>query len=145
MYLIAPFIILGCAFLLLSGRFLNALSLGEETANSLGFAINRWSWLIIAGVACAVGASVAFSGSIGFIGLVVPHLLRPLFAYQPSRLLIPSALVGASLLVIADMAVQLIAVHLTATQQELKLGVITALIGAPFFFYLIVKIRRQTF
>jgi iron complex transport system permease protein len=132
----APFMALGSAIVLTSGRYLNALSLGEDTAASLGFKGERWRWLVVGGVACAVGAAVSVSGNIGFVGLVVPHLLRPLVGHEPRRLLWVSALGGAILLVLADMLVQGI-----SGRVELKLGVITALIGGPFFLYLIVKTR----
>jgi iron complex transport system permease protein len=92
--------------------------------------------LVVGGVACAVGAAVSVSGNIGFVGLVVPHLLRPLVGHEPRRLLWVSALGGAILLVLADMLVQGI-----SGRVELKLGVITALIGGPFFLYLIFKTR----
>ena len=132
----APFMALGSVIVLTSGRYLNALSLGEDTAASLGFNGERWRWLVVGGVACAVGAAVSVSGNIGFVGLVVPHLLRPLVGHEPRRLLWVSALGGAILLVLADMLVQGI-----SGRVELKLGVITALVGGPFFLYLIVKTR----
>jgi len=136
-YLAAPFMLLGWAFILSSGRFLNALSLGEKTAISLGFDLNLHRSLLVIGVALSVGAAVSVSGSIGFIGLVVPHLLRPIVKYEPSRLLSISAYGGAIMLVLADIAVQVI-----SPTQELKLGVITALVGGPFFLYLIVRTRN---
>ena len=132
----APFMAMGSVIVLTSGRYLNALSLGEDTAASLGFNGERWRWLVVGGVACAVGAAVSVSGNIGFVGLVVPHLLRPLVGHEPRRLLWVSALGGAILLVLADMLVQGI-----SGRVELKLGVITALVGGPFFLYLIVKTR----
>jgi len=135
----APFMLLGSAVVLTSGRYLNALSLGEDTAASLGFNLSRWRWLVVSGVACAVGAAVSVSGNIGFVGLVVPHLLRPLVGHEPRRLLWVSALAGAILLVLADMLVQGV-----SGRVELKLGVITALIGGPFFLYLIVKTRSTS-
>ncbi|MFO1190254.1 MAG: iron chelate uptake ABC transporter family permease subunit, partial [Alphaproteobacteria bacterium] len=92
---------------------------------------------IVLGTALAVGAAVAVSGAIGFVGLVVPHLLRPWVAYRPGRLLLPSALGGAILLLVADMGVRLL-----PTTSELRIGVVTAIIGAPFFLALIVESRR---
>lgn len=132
----APFMVLGWLLMLSCGRYLNALSLGEDTATTLGFDPRAERWRLIAGVALGVGAAVSVSGSIGFVGLVVPHLLRPLVGYQPRRLLAASALGGAILLVLADMAVQGLSPH-----RELKLGVITALIGGPFFLHLIYRTR----
>jgi iron complex transport system permease protein len=132
-----PFMLAGGALLLSCGRFLDALSLGEETAQSLGFAVSALRWRLVIGVALGVGAAVAVSGNIGFVGLVVPHLLRPWVGYEPRRLLLSSALGGAALLLAADLAIQ----ALPAT-RELKLGVITALIGGPFFLHLIYRNRN---
>jgi iron complex transport system permease protein len=136
-WLAAPFIALGCAMLLMTARALDALSLGEEAARSLGFSMTRVRLLVIGGTALSVGAAVAVSGAIGFIGLVVPHLLRPFAGQRPGPLLGLSALAGAALLLAADIGVRLI-----DTQAELKLGVVTALIGGPFFLYLLARTRR---
>ncbi|MEE8057870.1 MAG: iron ABC transporter permease [Pseudomonadales bacterium] len=132
-----PFMVLGWLLILSSGRFLNALSLGEETAQSLGFHLGQQRAVIVIGVALCVGAAVSVSGNIGFVGLMVPHLLRPLVGYEPGRLLPASAFGGAILVLLADITVQLISPH-----QELKLGVVTALVGGPFFLYLIIKTRN---
>lgn len=133
-----PFIIVGWLLILLSGRFLDALSLGEETAKSLGFHLSSHRALLVIGIALAVGAAVSVSGNIGFVGLVVPHLLRPLLGYQPGKLLFSSALGGAILVLLADITVQL-----SSPNQELKLGVVTALVGGPFFLFLIIKTRNS--
>ncbi len=133
-----PFMALGWLCLAGTGRFLNALSFGEESAKSMGFDIRRQRALIITGVALTVGASVSVSGNVGFVGLVVPHLMRPLVAAEPGRLLLPSALAGAVLVLLADVAVQLL-----SPQQELKLGVITALVGGPFFLWLVYRMRHE--
>ncbi|MDB6063722.1 MAG: transporter permease [Verrucomicrobiaceae bacterium] len=132
----APFMLIGSLLLLSSGRFLDALTLGEDTAQSLGFSPAAQRKRIVIGVALSVGAAVAVSGNIGFVGLVVPHLLRPWVGYEPRRLLLPSALGGAVLLLLADIVVQ----HVS-TGSGLKLGVVTALIGGPFFLHLIIKQR----
>jgi len=134
--LVAPFILVGWVLLMMSGRSLDVLSLGEETALSLGVHLRRTRYLIIVGTAISVGAATAVSGVIGFVGLIVPHLLRPLVGHRPSRLLPASALGGALLLLTADILVRLI-----TPEAELKLGVVTALVGAPFFLYLIVRTR----
>jgi iron complex transport system permease protein len=134
-WLSIPFIAIGFVLLAMTGRALDALSLGEEGAQSLGVDLRRTRALAILGTSCAVGASVAVAGSIGFIGLVVPHLLRPVVGHLPSRLLLPSALGGACLLIAADICVRLLA----QTGPELHLGVVTSLIGAPFFFYLLLR------
>jgi iron complex transport system permease protein len=133
-----PFMLVGWAMILYCGRFLNALTLGEETAHSMGFDVSRLRWILVLGVAACVGAAVSVAGNIGFIGLVVPHLIRPFVGYEPRRLLVSSALGGAVLLMLADIAVQLM-----ASNGEMKLGVITALVGAPFFLFLILKTRHN--
>lgn len=137
-YVAAPFILLGWVLLFSRYRFLNALSLGEETAMSLGFNPHRERNLLLVGLALCVGASVAVSGSIGFVGLVVPHLMRPLVGYKPGRLLLASALGGALLVLGADILVRLLDVA-----RELKLGVVTSLLGGPFFLALILKTRSR--
>ncbi|MBM3481488.1 MAG: iron ABC transporter permease [Alphaproteobacteria bacterium] len=131
-----PLALAGWALLLATGRGLAALSLGEDVAASLGIDLARLRLLAVAGTALSVGACVAVSGSIGFVGLVVPHLLRGLVAQDPQRLLPASALGGACLLLAAD-----IAVRLAPTGAELKLGVATALVGAPFFLWQVLRLR----
>lgn len=121
------------------GRGLDALTLGEDAAVSLGVDLSRVRWCAVLGTALAVGAAVSVSGVIGFIGLVVPHFLRPLVGHQPSRLSPASALGGAVLLLATDILVRLVSVG-----PELKLGVITALFGAPFFLVLLLRLRNQT-
>ena len=133
-----PFMAVGWVMVVSSGRFLNALTLGEETAHSMGFDVNRCRWILVLGVAASVGAAVSVAGNIGFIGLVVPHLLRPLVGYEPRRLLISSAFGGAILLLVADISVQLL-----SSGAEIKLGVLTALVGGPFFLFLILKSRNM--
>ena len=135
-WLAVPFMVAGCALLLLTGRPLDALTLGEDAARSLGVDLRRLRLLIVFGTAAAVGASVAVAGAIGFVGLVVPHLLRPLCGGRPSLLLPASALGGAAMLLASDIAVRVI-----APDQDLKLGVLTALVGAPFFLHLLWRMR----
>ncbi len=133
-----PFMFAGWLCLLGSGRFLDALSFGEEGAQSMGFNIGRQRAFIIVGVALTVGAAVSVSGNVGFVGLVVPHLIRPLVGAEPGRLLLPSAIAGAVMVLLADAAVQLL-----SPQQELKLGVVTALVGGPFFLWLVYRMRHE--
>ena len=133
-----PFIVVGAALLVMRRDAFRALSLGEEVAQSLGVNVAELRLLVIAGVALGVGASVAVAGTIGFIGLVAPHLVRPLVGYDPARLLLPSALAGAALLLAADIAVRII-----PSTSDIKVGVLTAIIGVPFFLYLIVRERRS--
>lgn len=132
-----PFILIGLVLLLTSGRALDALTLGEDEAASLGVNLARLRLQIVVGTALCVGASVAVTGAIGFIGLVVPHLLRRWVDYHPARLLGSSALGGAALLLAADIVLRLV-----SGAQELMLGVVTALIGAPFFLVLVLRQRR---
>ncbi|WP_044562670.1 iron ABC transporter permease [Azospirillum sp. B4] len=136
-YLAAPFIAVGTALLLSVGPALDALSLGEDTAQSLGFPVRRVGARVVVGTALAVGASVAVTGAIGFVGLVVPHLMRPLVSHQPRRLLLPSFAGGACLVLAADTTLRL-----GGPGPELKLGVVTALLGAPFFLGLVLATRR---
>tara|TARA_R110000772_G_scaffold152999_2_gene263929 strand:- start:927 stop:1928 length:1002 start_codon:yes stop_codon:yes gene_type:complete len=132
-----PFMLLGWMMILSRRHFLDAMSLGEDTAKSLGFNLLTQKWLLISGVAFCTGASVAVSGNISFIGLMVPHLLRPLVNHEPGRLLAYSAVGGAALLLLADSLVQ----NIPGT-QELQVGVITAALGGPFFLFLIFKNRH---
>ncbi|MEM7058799.1 MAG: iron ABC transporter permease [Pseudomonadota bacterium] len=135
-WLAAPFMLVGWALLAGLGRGLDALTLGEEASASLGIRLNRLRLAVVLGTAASVGAATAVAGAIGFVGLVVPHLLRPFVGARPSRLLLASALGGAAMLLAADVAVRVI-----TPGQELKLGVLTALVGAPFFLWLILKRR----
>lgn len=134
----APFMIAGWVMLALLARPLDLLTLGEDTAQSLGVNVARTRTLAILGAASAVGAATAVSGAIGFVGLIVPHLLRPLVGARPGRLLLASALGGAALLLTADIMVRLV-----APERDLKLGVVTALVGAPFFLWLLARTRRS--
>lgn len=136
--LAAPLMALGALMLMLAARPLDALSLGEETAASLGASLTRTRALVIGGASIGVGAGTAVCGGIGFIGLVVPHLLRPLVGHTPGRLLAASALGGAALLMAADILIRIL-----PTGVELKLGVVTSLIGAPFFLWLIFRARAE--
>ena len=133
-----PFIVVGWLLLLSRSRYLDALSLGEDSARSLGFHTQRERGILLLGLALCVGACVAVSGSIGFVGLVVPHLLRPLVGYRPGRLLVASALGGALLVLLADILVRQLDIA-----RELKLGVVTSLLGGPFFLLLILKTRSR--
>jgi len=135
--LAAPLTLVGWAMLAFLGRGLDALTLGHDVAATMGINVAQLRQLMIIGTAVAIGSATAVAGAIGFVGLVVPHMLRPLVGGRPSRLLLTSALGGASLLLAADIAVRLL-----APGQDLKLGVLTALVGAPFFLWLVVKTRR---
>ena len=133
-----PLMGIGWVLLFSTWRALYALTLGEDAAASLGFNLAAIKIRAILGCAFAVGAAVATTGVISFVGLVVPHVLRPFVGYRPSRLLPASLLGGAALMLAADIGVRLI-----DTQLELKIGVLTALIGTPFFFHLLYVMRRS--
>lgn len=133
-----PLMAIGWALMLTTARALDALALGEDTAASLGFDLVSVRLRIVTGAALAVGSGVAVSGAIGFVGLVVPHLVRPLVGQRPGASLIPSGLAGAVLVLAAD-----IGVRLMPTRPELKLGVVTALVGAPFLIGLLVHHRGR--
>src|SRR4030081_1143402 len=136
-FLALPFIIAGAIMLLSQRHAFRALSLGEETAQSLGVGAGRLRLFVMSGVALGVGGAVAVTGPIGFIGLVAPHLMRPVIGHDPTRLLVPSALAGSALLLSADIAVRLI-----PSTSDIKVGVLTSIIGVPFFLYLIRRERR---
>ena len=136
--LAAPLILAGGALLLSLGRSLDALSLGEDGARLLGVNLSSARLRLVAGLGLASGAAVAAVGSVGFVGLIAPHLMRRLAGPLPSALLIPSALAGAALVLAAD-----ILVRLTPAGVELRLGVATALLGAPFFLFLLLSLRRR--
>ncbi|MFT3759819.1 FecCD family ABC transporter permease [Thauera sp.] len=131
-----PFVLAGLALLAACGRDLDALSVGEDEAASMGVNLARLRAQVVVGTALCVGASVAVTGAIGFVGLVVPHMLRRAVGYHPARLLVSSALGGAVLLLAADVVLRLV-----SGGFELMLGVVTALIGAPFFFVLVLRER----
>ena len=133
-----PFMAAGALILALSAHSLDVLNLGEETARSLGVRLGRVQALVIVGLGLAVGASVAVSGVVGFVGLIVPHLVRPLVGQRPSALLLPSALGGAALLLAADSLVRL-----APGAGEIRLGVAMALIGTPFFLAMLLTMRRR--
>ena len=134
----APLVLIGILLLMTASRGLDALTLGEEAAHSLGIDVRSVRMRVVLGVALATGAATAAAGAVSFVGLVVPHLLRPFFGYRPARLILPSALGGALLVTAADVLVRSI-----DPGEQLRLGVVTALLGAPFFFWLILKLRRE--
>jgi iron complex transport system permease protein len=138
-WLALPLTGIGMAFLFSAARALDALTLGDVAARSLGVNMTRLQWLIVAGVGLCVGTSVAVAGIIGFVGLVVPHLVRPLVGHQPSALLIPSSLAGALLVVVADCVVRIL-----PSVAEVRLGIAMAALGTPFFLILLMKMRRET-
>ena len=133
----APLTLAGIALLLRAGKSLDALTLGETVALSLGVDPRRLQWLMIGGVGLTVGAGVAAAGIIGFVGLIVPHLMRRYTDRRPSQLIMPSALAGALLLLIADSLCRIVPL-----QSELRLGIALSLLGAPFFLGLLLRMRK---
>lgn len=137
-WLAAPFIAAGLLLLLKTAKGLDALALGEEAAANLGTNLVLMRLLVVIGSALAVGAATAVAGAIGFVGLIVPHMLRPLVGFLPSRLMLASALAGAALVLTADVVLRLL-----PSAVDIRLGVATAMIGAPFFLWLVLKTRRE--
>jgi iron complex transport system permease protein len=137
-WLAAPLTLAGLVVLRLAGRGLDALTLGEAAARSLGVSPARLQALLVIGVGLTVGSGVAVAGVIGFVGLMVPHLVRPLTDRRPSSLIVPSALAGALLVLVADCLCRILPLV-----TELRLGITLSLIGAPFFLHLLLKLRRQ--
>ncbi len=135
-WLALPLISLGTVFLVMGGRGYAVLALGDETARSLGVALGRLQLQTIIGIAMISGAIVAVGGVIGFVGLIVPHMVRPFVGYHPQKTLVPAGLLGALIVILADSAVRLM-----PTAFELKLGVMTALLGVPFFLFLVLRGR----
>ena len=133
----APFIAIGLTILLAGRRGLTALTLGDEAAAGIGLDLRRQRLLVVAGAGLATGGAVALAGAIGFVGIVAPHIVRPLVDHDPARSLIPSALLAGLILVLADIGVRLL-----PTEFELKLGVVAALIGAPAFVW--IAMQRRT-
>jgi iron complex transport system permease protein len=136
LWISAPLILAGGALLLTIARALDALTLGEDAATSLGIDLARTRLAVVAGT--ALGATTAVTGVIGFVGLIVPHMLRPLAQHRPGLLLPAGALGGAVMLLVADVALRLV-----QPWVELRIGVLTALIGAPFFVWLVLKTRSE--
>jgi iron complex transport system permease protein len=135
--LVVPFLVASWVLLATCAPAFRALTLGEDAAESLGVNLGRTRMLVVIGVALGVGAAVAVTGAIGFVGLVAPHLVRRAVASDPSRVMLPAALTGAALLLAADIAVRLV-----PAATEIKVGVVTALIGVPFFLSMIFTERR---
>lgn len=136
---VAPYVIVGWFVIMLFTRELNLLALGEQKAHHLGMNVERTRLIVLLAASLTAGAAVAVSGVIGFVGLIVPHIMRTLVGSDHRVLLPVSAVAGAILLIAADTLARTI-----MDPQELPIGVITAFLGAPFFGYLLRK-RRQRF
>ena len=133
----APFMAAGSLILMSTGRALDALTLGEEAAKSLGVHPGRLQLQVAVGTGLAIGASVAVTGVVGFVGLIVPHFVRLWVGERPSATLLPSFFGGAVLTLVADSIVRL-----TPGPGEVRLGIAMAAIGAPFFLLLLARLRR---
>lgn len=138
LWVLLPALLIGGSLIWRQRRLLAALSLGDRIAESMGLSVARGSRLIALGTAILIGASVSVAGNIGFVGLLVPHIMRPWVNHRPERLLLPSAMLGAILVCTADICVRAI-----PTGTELKLGVLTSLLGAPLFIWLVWKERKR--
>ncbi len=136
---VLPFLVVGTGVLLIGQHNLSALTLGEETAYSLGVDLQQTRLLMITGSALLTGASVALAGAIGFVGIVAPHLVRPLVGHNPGRTIVPAGFLAGIILVVADVIIRLLPFN-----QELKLGVVAALVGAPAFVWIAAQPRKLT-
>lgn len=130
----APLILFGALLLLSQRANLSLMSIGEAAATAHGLDGRRMRLFVIAGTGITTGASVALAGAVGFVGIVAPHLVRPWTGHDPGRALLPSAWLGALLLVVADLLVRLL-----PTDNELRLGVVAALAGAPIFMMIVLR------
>jgi len=137
-WIAAPLTLLGLAVLRRTGPALDALTLGEQAALSLGVEAKRLQWWIVFGIGLVVGAGVAVAGIIGFVGLMVPHIVRPFTDRRPSHLVLPSALAGALLVLVADTVCRVLPLA-----SELRLGIALSLLGAPFFLALLLRLRKD--
>ena len=135
--LAGPFIVIGAVLLLFTARALDALTLGEAQAESLGVDVARARLFALLGTALGVGAATAVTGAIGFVGLIAPHLVRPLSGHRPGATLVPAAIVGALIVLAADLATRIFNFG-----TEIRLGVFVSVIGAPFFLWLVLHVRR---
>jgi iron complex transport system permease protein len=135
---ILPFLLFGLGGLLLSGYALNVLQFGDDQARQMGLPVTRARTLILLAASLATAAAVAFSGIIGFIGLIVPHLMRLWFGADYRRLLLLSLLGGAAALLLADVLARVL-----LASQELPVGIVTALVGAPFFLWVLRRAKNQ--
>jgi iron complex transport system permease protein len=137
-WLAVPLTLAGIVLLRAAGPGLDALTLGEGAARSLGVDPRKLQALLIGGVGLTVGSGVAVAGIVGFVGLIVPHLVRPLTDRRPSSLIGPSALAGALLVLVADSLCRVLPLV-----TELRLGIALSLVGAPFFLGLLLRMRRE--
>jgi iron complex transport system permease protein len=137
---VLPYILIGMVILLAVGNPLNVMQFGDEQASQLGIPVTRVRWLTIAASTLTTAAAVAYAGVIGFVGLVVPHILRLIWGGDYRKLIPLSFLGGASLLLLTDVVARSI-----MAPQEVPVGIITSLMGAPFFLWLLRRSRSQNY
>jgi iron complex transport system permease protein len=135
---VLPYLLLGLGALFLSGHALNLMQFGDDQAGQLGLPVARAKTLILAAASLATAAAVAFSGIIGFVGLIAPHVMRLWFGTDHRRLLPLSALAGAGGLLVSDVLARVV-----LAPQELPVGIVTALFGAPFFLWVLRRAKNQ--
>lgn len=135
-----PYMVLGMGLLTLSGHMLNVLQFGEEEAKQMGLAVDRAKIFIIITASLTAAAAVAFSGVIGFVGLIVPHIMRILWGADYRRLIPLSILGGGSMLLAADMLARIL-----LAPSTLPVGIVTALTGAPFFLWILRRAKKEVF
>jgi iron complex transport system permease protein len=133
-----PYIAVGLAVLLTMGHALNVLQFGDEQAKQMGLRVERSRVLIILATSLATSAAIAVAGIIGFVGLIVPHVIRLIWGGDYRRLLPVSMIAGATLLLASDVLARVV-----MAPQELPVGIITALVGAPFFFWVLHRAKQQ--
>jgi iron complex transport system permease protein len=133
-----PYLLIGLGIVLLSGHALNLLQFGDEQAHQLGLPVNRAKTIILIGSSLATASAVAFAGIIGFIGLIVPHLIRIWWGGDYRRLIPLSIIGGAAALLFSDVIARVV-----LAPQELPVGIVTALAGAPFFLWVLKKAKNQ--
>ncbi|MGP4060396.1 FecCD family ABC transporter permease [Halobacillus sp. H74] len=136
-YLMLPFFVVGVLLLMVTGQELNAMTFGEERAKQLGVNVERQKYMVLIGASILTGAAVAVSGTIGFVGLVIPHICRKLFGSDHRHLIPLCILNGSTFLILADLFARTI-----ISPSEMPIGVVTALIGAPMFAIILVRRRR---
>ncbi|WKZ36574.1 MAG: iron ABC transporter permease [Anaerolineales bacterium] len=133
-----PYLLIGLGILVFSGYRLNLLQFGDDQAQQLGLNVTRSKTILLVAASLATASAVAFSGIIGFIGLIVPHVMRMWFGGDYRRLIPLSIIGGAAALLISDIIARIV-----LAPQEIPVGIITALVGAPFFLWVLRRVKNQ--
>jgi len=139
-FAVLPYMVLGMGLLSVSGHMLNVLQFGEEDAKQMGLAVDRAKIFIVVTASLTTAVAVAFSGVIGFVGLIVPHIMRILWGADYRRLIPLSILGGASMLLLADILARIL-----LAPSILPVGIVTALAGAPFFLWILRRAKKEVF